>query len=791
MFKICARTVLELGAELISSDVIAFYELIKNAFDAASPTGAEIHFEVTLRRNDYLKFRQRAFEGSADINRLKSEITNALHRSAPQDSLNRFRKAVQGAETLAEFVDALDHAYVVENRIVVSDRGTGMSQQDLIDNYLVIGTASRKRAIDTALSEYTGENGRAPYLGEKGIGRLSAMRLGDRLTVETAQKKDKRLNVLKINWSDFNNLDAMLDEIDVAPESGSAKPEADWSGTRLIMSALNSDWTLNRVKYLGEHDFARLTDPFADAKRRPRIAIFWNGRRIPVAHMDRHLLDYAHASVKGKFSCEKDEPTLECVFKALDLGFEHPRDEVKRREFRLPDLISVISGTSIDIPLSALYDLGPFEFEAYWFNRQRLGAIDSIGDRKVVRELQKRWSGILLFRDRFRVLPYGEDDDDWLALDRRALGSTGYLLNKAQFVGRVTISRLGNPQLIDQTNREGLRVCPEQQAFVSLLQLAVQTQLRDFLKAVRDSYKEQPIVMTEAETDVTNLVNRAKTAIRQIKRKAPEESETIDELQHMFFEIKEFFDRAQQRVTEVESESRQMIQMAGVGLLIEVVAHELARSSENALSSLEALRDENVPKQIRGLLNSLRSEMQSVSKRVRILDPLSVSGRQRKEVFDIGTLLSDILSGHEMQFERHHIGFELIKPKRSIRVRVVKGMIVQILENLLSNSLYWLDLRSIHEPEFTPRIIIGIENNPLTMTYEDNGHGIAKENRENVFRAFFSLKEKSKRRGLGLYIARDCAEYHGGTLKLDERVNRDTDRLHRFILELPDEVIVS
>lgn len=789
MFKICARTVLELGAELISSDVIAFYELIKNAFDAESPTGADIRFEIVLRRNDYLKFRQRAIEGSVNVEQLKKDVDEALVPSGPQDSLDRFWKIIRGAAEVEEFVDALDHAYATENRIIVSDQGTGMSQRDLIDNYLVIGTASRKRAIDTALSEHTGGSGRAPYLGEKGIGRLSAMRLGDRLTVETAEKKDKRLNVLKINWSNFNDLDAMLDEIDIVPESGNAKPEAGWSGTRLIIGALHADWTYERVKHLGEYDFARLTDPFANTKRRPRIAIFWNSRRVPIVHMDRNLLDNAHASVKGKFLCKKNGPTLECTFEALDLGFDHP-PEVERRELQLPDLQGSISGTSEDIPSSALNDLGPFEFEAYWFNRQRLSSIDSIGDRKIVRDLQKRWSGILLFRDRFRVLPYGEDEDDWLALDRRALGSTGYLLNKAQFVGRVTISRLGNPLLIDQTNREGLRVCPEQRAFVRLLQLAIQSQLRDFLKDVQHRYKDQPLVMNEAKTDVANLVKRANTAIRQIKKKAPAESETVDELQHTLFEIKEFFDKAQRRVTEVESESRQMIQMAGVGLLVEVVAHELARSSENALSALEALRGKDVPKQIRGLLASLRSEMKSVSKRVRILDPLSVSGRQRKEVFDIGALLSDILNGHAIQFARHHVELKTTPPERPVRVRAVKGMLIQILENLLSNSLYWLDLRRQHEVDFTPRISIRVDADPLTVTYEDNGRGIAKENREKIFRAFFSLKEKSKRRGLGLYIARDCAEYHGGTLNLDEHIDKNTGRLHRFILELPDEVIV-
>ena len=790
MFNICARTVLELGSELISSDVIAFYELIKNAFDAGSPIGAEIRFEITLRRNDYLKLRHRATEGAAEINQLKSDIENALDASASQDSLNRFRKAVQTAKSNAELVTALDHGYNDENQIIVSDKGIGMSQQDLLDNYLVIGTASRKRAIDAALAKGAVNNRRPPFLGEKGIGRLSAMRLGDRLTVETAKKGDKRLNLLRIDWSAFDDLDAMLHQIEIEPESGDVKPHKDWSGTRLMIRTLTADWTFARVNHLGEHDFAQLTDPFADAKRRPRIAIFWNGNRVPVAHMDRHLLDHAHASVKGKLVRKKPGLALECTFEALDLGFQHPR-ELEKREFQLPDLEGSISGTSGEVALSALDDLGLFEFEVYWFNRQRLGRIDSIGDRNVVRSLQRHWSGILLFRDGFRVLPYGEDDDDWLALDRRALGSTGYLLNKAQFVGRVTISRLGNPLLIDQTNREGLRVCPEQQAFVSLLQLAIQSQLRDFLRDVQRRHKDQPLDMSEAKTNVANLEQRTQTAIRQIKTMAPKASKTAEELQQTFFEIKEVLDRAQRRIVEVESENRQMVQMAGVGLLVEVVAHELARSTENALTVLEALRDRDVPEKIAGLLESLRSEMKSVSKRVRVLDPLSVSGRQRKETFNLGTLIDDILNGHENQFSRHRVKLKVRKLDRPVRVRAVKGMIVQILENLLSNSLYWLDLRRLHEPEFTPRITIGIDVDPLTVTYEDNGRGIAKDNRENVFRAFFSLKEKSKRRGLGLFIARECAEYHGGTLTLDNHVNRDTDRLHRFVMELPDTVVLS
>jgi signal transduction histidine kinase len=207
------------------------------------------------------------------------------------------------------------------------------------------------------------------------------------------------------------------------------------------------------------------------------------------------------------------------------------------------------------------------------------------------------------------------------------------------------------------------------------------------------------------------------------------------------------------------------------------------------LSALDALHKEDVPQRISGLLESLRAEMKAVNKRIRVLDPLSVSGRQRRETFDLVELLDDVLSGHKAQFERHNITVKVKGGGRRLRVRAVKGLLVQIVENLIANSVYWLDLRSEQDHTFHPAITVTLETEPLRVLYEDNGHGIAKENKEKVFRAFFSLKEKSKRRGLGLFIARECAEYHDGTLALDEHASK-SGRLNRFVLELPDEVLL-
>ena len=782
-FRITARTILELGSELISSDIIAFYELIKNGFDAGTRNGVEIRFKIVLRRNAYLTLRSCAASAKIDLGALKSAALEALNVDAPEELLSEARQLIEKVTGAESFWDALNAIYR-SNSIVVSDTGSGMSMPELIDNFLVIGTASRKREVEKALTR--GEK-KSPFLGEKGIGRLSAMRLGSHLRVETARRTDPTINVLEIDWSTFDNLDAMLDEIDVRPRAGGQKPSSTWSGTHIIVSDLAEDWTDQRVRTMAEYDFARLTDPFLDQKNRPRIVLFWNSERLGIQWMSQDLLTHAHARVSGEYDISEGVPLLRCTLEAIDLGFDHPR-EVELVAVSSDDLESLLIGTSRELHDSALTNLGPFKFEAHWYNRRRLGRIDGIGDMKAVHELQERWSGILLFRDGFRVFPYGDDKDDWLALDRRALRRSGYTLNKAQFIGRVQISRATNPALVDQTNREGLRETSEQQVFLGIMQYVIQGLLFPFMRNVEKQYKGQKVDLSEAKLEVSRLESRAQSALKRLRKLAPREGQdAVEDLQQALFEFSDFAERARQRIAEVEKESRQMIDMAGVGLMVEVVAHELARASENALENLEALRGKAVPEDVRVRLESLRVQMKSLSKRVRVLDPLSVAGRQRTEVFKFDDLIRETLEAHELQFQRHGICLQLDFPKSSVQVRAVKGMVVQIIENLLSNSKYWLEMRTLKDSHsFKPTVSIALHDRPPTMIYEDNGLGIAPENREKIFRLFFSLKEKSKRRGLGLFIARECAESNGGSLVLDDHVDPDTGRLHRFTLELPE-----
>ena len=185
-FRVNARTVLELGSELISSDIIAFYELIKNAFDAGSRTGADIRFQIAMRRNDYLRIRDRAqsliqekaskSERADQLADLIGQVAAKLNLSAGSETVAKFNAAVEESEDLNDFVRHLDACYDDHNSIEISDTGSGMSLAEISKNFLTIGTPARKREVDQILTQ----GGSKTPLGEKGIGRLSAMRLGER-----------------------------------------------------------------------------------------------------------------------------------------------------------------------------------------------------------------------------------------------------------------------------------------------------------------------------------------------------------------------------------------------------------------------------------------------------------------------------------------------------------------------------------------------------------------------------------------------------------------------------------
>ena len=786
-FRVTARTLLQLGAELISSDAVAFFELVKNAFDAGSPR-ADIdvvnrldHTVCDAQRNLIGSYKasspnEEAFQGA--MVECKEALIDGLDYSAPlADSLAR---SVRVASSWDELLELIDEA----NYILIEDKGSGMSLHDLEEVYLTIGTRYRlQQRLEQSRPDSSSSTNSRPILGEKGIGRLSAMRLGWCLHVETTESGESHWNMLDVDWRDFDSpTEQFVGDIEVTPTSGDAKSAPEYSGTRIRITALAADWSSERLRNVA-NELSKLTNPFYPRSRYP-VSLRFNNDAVPIPRFEQILFTQAHAAVQGTYSLEQGEPRFAGSVNYL------LRNREKTFSYDWRDLFALTD----KIPLPVLRGVGPFSVEFYWYNRQALRAVDGIGTRRQVQELVNEWSGgLMLFRDGFRVYPYGSPDDDWLDLDRKALASAGYKVNRKQIIGQVKIGILDNPRLVDQTNREGLRECQEKDALVKLLKHLLEVDFRAFINQVdKETRAQEPVSFDELEERASNEERQMRYYIEALLNKYPQlrrDDQITRPLQESVSKIRLMLDEASDLASSYERGYTELLNLAGLGLMVEIVAHELNRATRYALQALAAPRRvETTNGQPMDHFQVLEAQLKTLQKRLRILDPLSTAGRQVKERFDLIQWVDEILQSHEAQFTRHRIDYKLsVQPEGSpenMRVRMVKGMVAQIVENILSNSVYWLKQQKVLDATFEPKIEIVIDTEAKNIQVTDNGPGVDPDRKDDIFQPFVTTKPPGEGKGLGLYLSREIASYHNAALGMSHVRSVHSGRLNTFVLSL-------
>ncbi len=790
-FKIAARTILQLGAELISSDSIAFYELIKNSFDAGSPH-VDIDVVVRIEHDSYIAYRKKIISEleqkrnvktiNLNINKYRKEILKDIDRAAPD--AGDLKKEILEADTWRELLEVIDEA----NYIRIEDSGSGMSMKDLDDIYLTIGTRTRLKAREARKNDLKQSKNRPdsrPILGEKGIGRLSVMRLGSLLWVKTTKKDEEKWNELEINWSLFSNdSDELIDTININPTEGLAKRDKKTSGTILWISALTSSWTKEKLEQIAADEFSKLSDPFT-LPFNFKISLHYNNEVVKIPRFDKILLKSAHAKVTAQYDADDiDEPIL--VGK-VDYSL---RNKEKTFSLDIRDLRTITKGISP----SSLKSVGSFNVVLYWFNRQILQSLDDVFDRRRIQKLVAALAGgLMVFRDGFRVYPYGNPDDDWLDLDKKALASAGYKVNRRQIIGKVDISSIENVALVDQTNREGLRDCDEKRILIMLLQHIIESEFRAFLNTVDKEVQAQiPITFEDLEERVETEEKRINKSLKILKQNYPEvtkDKQIFSSIEDAIDKIRTLMEEAQTLADSFKSGHTELLNLAGLGLMVEIVAHELNRATRHTLKTL-ADRDSLIfdEEDIGSIFDTLETQLKTLQKRLRILDPMSTSGRQVKEKFDLISLIKEILLSHEAQFIRHNIKYSIDTIPRSTNkgfsVKMVKGMIAQIMENLLSNSVYWLKEQKRIEKSFSPEILVTVDVNKKAIYFVDNGPGVPPSRKEEIFQPFVTTKPPGEGKGLGLYISREIAKYHGASIYMSEKTTMNNERLNTFILSL-------
>ncbi len=127
-----------------------------------------------------------------------------------------------------------------------------------------------------------------------------------------------------------------------------------------------------------------MIDPFESGAANRLLRVYHNTTRVAVPSVPPSLLAAAHASVKGTLRFEGDEPILDGTVDYQRYAASQPliqrgaeiyslaQDVVKRRGKR-----GHAATRPVPIRPQALRDLGPFEFEIYWFNRR---VVDEVPD---------------------------------------------------------------------------------------------------------------------------------------------------------------------------------------------------------------------------------------------------------------------------------------------------------------------------------------------------------------------------------------------------------------------------
>lgn len=781
-FKFAARTILELGKELISSDEVALYELIKNAVDAQSPR-VEIAVSVRLTHSSYLETVARVEEEKQEPldvrNFLRGELINPDSEEC-QELLSDLRESATSKDILGR----LTSFYNSSNYLEVRDTGQGMSIADLTAVYLRIGTHSRR----------TENLAGARNLGDKGIGRLSAMRLGDRLQVKTTKRGEQYWNLLEIDWTAFSHDDDIdADEIPLEPEIGEEKLDPNQQGTTIRISALQGDWGAVRFSDILQAQIARMVDPFVTGNANRLIVARHNGIRVQIPSIPKELLRAAHAECHFEFRMDDDIPVIEGEInyrlrqrnrplKAQGAEvFSITQDSVKRRAKK-----GHAAYRLVPLRLSAFKRLGNFKCDIYWYNRGTIRAIEGLTDSmQATRNAIANWSGgPMVYRFGYRILPFGDPDDDWLGLDEIAFKESGFKLNRQQIIGRVLLDT-PHSELTEKTDREGLIESGPYNALRRILMWVVHNAMRGL---INEADKIEFIQRRAAERETRSVYKiraRVDASLARLRERVGDIADKeVDDLtknvKSLTNRTDELVNRIEAVIEEADEEREKFVYLAGIGLMTEFVFHELERAVSHTMDVIGrgAVRQTTI--------ESLREQLNTLHKRIAAFDELTGEKRQRKSKFDLGELVDHTLQNHVREFERHGIALHFDRPSRPFYVKAVKGMLIQILENLVVNSAYWLKQQKRFESAgFKPALTVSIDAEAKCMTVEDNGPGVVVENRERIFQPFITSKPPGQGRGLGLYISREIAEYHEWKLHMDDQVGRvRKGRLNMFVLDM-------
>lgn len=608
------------------------------------------------------------------------------------------------------------------NCLVVEDDGHGMNLDTVLGTWFEPGTLSKRHV------------GRSPhgriFQGAKGIGRFASARLASSLYLESCTGPKLPSVTVLFEWGRFTE-DTYLDEIEVAWDEGVSTDLV--RGTRLTLAGLRKEWTESDFEELHSR-LSRLISPFdevSDFRITLDIPAYpqWSGDVQPpkLLEMPRYQLN-GNVDAKGFF----------------DGVLVYENSQVK--EFKKEKL-----GNRGEVPTC-----GPFSTEIRIWDRDREG-LDPVATRlnqsiTEVRRTLNNYSGVSIYRDGFRVYPYGQRGNDWLNLDNRSRQNPVMRLANNQIVAAIRISRDGNPGLRDRSTREGLVLNDAYDALDRWFKEVLE-EVEGFRYGVRP--REHVDVAREPlfeSFDLAEVVGQARKTLG-----------SDHQLTTLLTQLERQVNEGIERVQEVFS---RLLMSAGLGQMVDLVIHEIGApigkiNRQLVLVERAVMKSEDprVPETVVPMITLVKGWLDQVHGLRQRLDPQTAGKRGRATSFAVQDEIDDTIRLYEMMLSSQQIKVEFEAPSEPVRVFMSRAALGQILANLVDNAIFWLIRGRKAEEGRIIQIRLAARDEGFSVTVSDNGPGVPQEDSGNIFEPYFSRKPNGM--GLGLYIARLVIESYG------------------------------
>lgn len=669
------RVFAALGSELVTNDVVAIIEIVKNSYDA-----------------------------------LATHVDVRIHPSENGE----------------------------KGSIEVADNGTGMTREIIENVWCVVGTPYR---LDRPVAK-SGQTSRR-VSGAKGLGRLSAARLGKRLELSTKSAKEPCWQV-KVSWDELANADSLagctVDLRECPDESRIAH-----TGTVVRIYDLYSEWDEATLHGLQEQ-LSRLVSPFE------KMADFKIRLSVPSEEIESVKIEPPSFLTHPPYLIKGYVDESGCVRGSYRYsGAQKKRSEKFKEQRWMPN-----EGEPTNPRC------GPFDFEirAWNMDSESMQEISKRFDvaKATIRRDIRNYRGVSVYRDGILMSPKSDAGREWLGLDLRRVSKVGTRMSTSQLVGYASITAFNNRELKDTSDRERLVDNAASRDFVKLLQSVIAI-LEDERNKDRDEarHTQAPFQDLFAQLSTRDLVE----SVNRFASHGGEASAVLPL-------VEEYSARVEDTVNRIERRLVYYSRLASLGVLSAMIVHEVRNHSTSIGGLTRELRKliekgDAVAIKIKDDLKIAEASLHALLRLADRFAPLaSRTFRRRKRDSALEEIIEDTIASLEPEFESRKIAVEF-KPQSVTRVAVDPGELMPVIFNLLMNSIYWLG-------QMKNRRLIKIrlsqrrKTSRVHVQIDDSGPGIRDGDEERIF--WPGVTRKPEGIGMGLTVASEIVAQHGGRMHL-------------------------